>query len=69
MERIGRLASIIKGYESDTFDAKALGVTRQEAWNMAEHLFDLLVKIVEEGGVLRCDGDVLSALLEDIRDA
>lgn len=62
-----KIADIILRYESDTFDAGALGVTRKEARQMAARLFMRLCKVVEEGGQLRCDGDVLSSMLDDVR--
>lgn len=63
-----KLAHVILTYESDTFSAIGLGVTPQDAHDMAVLLFDRLCKVVEEGGILRSDGDVLSALLDDIRE-
>lgn len=64
-----RIAHIILAYESDTFSASALNVTRKEARMMAAKFFERLCGVVEEGGTLRSDGVVLSDMLDDIRDA
>ncbi len=64
-----RIANIILEYESDTFNAFELGVTPQDAHDMAALLFDRLCKVVDEGGTLRCDGDVLAELFDTVRDA
>jgi len=62
-----KLVKIIREYESDTFNARALGVTRKEAHLIAERLLSKLCEIVEEGGYLRCDGDTLSIMLNNVR--
>lgn len=62
------LANIILEYESDTFSAIDSELTPTDAQAMATLLFNRFCKVVAEGGLLRCDGDVLSDLLDDIRD-
>lgn len=66
---IDELTTIILSYESDTFSAIGAGLTPADADAMAKALFARLCKVVEEGGTLRCDGDVLAGLLEEVRDA
>jgi hypothetical protein len=62
------LANIIIGYESDTFSAIGAALTPSDAHAMATLLFNRFCKIVAEGGALRCDGDVLSSLLDEVRE-
>jgi hypothetical protein len=61
------LIDIISEYESDTFNAKGLALTSEEAKEIAERLLERLCQIVAEGGTLRCDGDVLADYLDGIR--
>ena len=61
---IDRLAEIILDYESNTFD---LVLTPKDAIDMARVLFDRLCKIVAEGGTLRCDGDVLWEVYDQVQ--
>ncbi len=62
-----RLFNIISSYESDTFSASELDLTPEEAQAIADELTQRLTEIVEEGGTMTCDGDVLASMLEDIR--
>ncbi len=66
---MNKLANTILLYQSDTFDAGALGVTRAEARKMAAHIFAMVCKIVEESGQVRCDGAILKELLAMVRSA
>ncbi len=61
------LTQIILEYESDTFNAKMLRVTKAEARTIARKLFLDLCRIVEEGGRMTCDGVRLTEELENIR--
>lgn len=62
-----KLATIILEYESDTFSAIGSALTPTDAHAIALVLFDRLCKVVAEGGTLRCDGDVLSDILDEMR--
>lgn len=62
------LETIILNYESDTFSASGLGVTARDARAMALLLIKRLCKVVRTGGTLRCDGDVLAGLLDEVRE-
>jgi hypothetical protein len=62
------LIGIIRTYESDTFSASKREILLREATVIAERLFQQLCKVVAEGGTLSCDGDRLSAMLDDLRD-
>jgi hypothetical protein len=59
------IESIILNYESDTFSGAEL--TLADADRMAALLFDRLCKVVRTGGTLRCDGEVLAGLFEEVR--
>jgi hypothetical protein len=62
------LAEAIRTYESDTFNARASRVTKQEAWMIAQALFARLLLMVREGGQMHCDGTVLADMLEAVRE-
>jgi hypothetical protein len=62
------LINLILSYESDTFNAVALGVTAQEAEMIARSLFMDLCNVVEQGGHIWCDGLLLASRLEDFRE-
>lgn len=63
-----KLVSIILAYESDTFSATGSALTPADAHAMATKLFDKFCTIVAEGGLFRCDGDVLSCILDEVRE-
>jgi hypothetical protein len=59
-----RLITIIHEYESDTFSGADL--SEADAQRVAALLFTRFLKVVREGGTLRCDGDVLASLYADV---
>lgn len=59
------LVFAIKNYESDTFSGG--NATIGEARRMARLLWKRFMVLVEESGTMRMDGDVLAALLDEVR--
>lgn len=66
---IADLIQAILTYESDTFSASGSEVTGHEASVMADKLAREFIDMVKCGGRTYCDGDKLSALLEEVRDS
>lgn len=64
---MNNLADIIYCYRSASFNAAESSVTKREALTMAHLLMERLCHVLREGGTLRCDGDVLADLLDDVR--
>jgi hypothetical protein len=61
------LAKVILEYESDTFSAIGSALTPADVQAMATVLFSRFCKVVAESGTFRCDGVVLSDILDDMR--
>lgn len=61
------ITEAILRYESDTFSASALEVKHSEAYKMAEKLHKCFLDMIQGGGRMHCDGDVLSELLDEVR--